>query len=132
MATPDDLKKAYPLESWLDDFDIWGPQAPLSPQDVPRVMAFFHQKYAGNPLCDAMASYFWNGLMLFASLAPGIFEAGLCETDSSGDIRVPTAVQSAFYRVTMFYPEAAWRHRIDIPLLKAVTKDQRDFNEDRS
>jgi hypothetical protein len=90
-------------------------------------MQYFHAKYADNLQCAAMSSYFWNSFALFEHLLPGMVTAGLVK-----DGLISTAAESAFYRMTISLPEAAWRSRVTIPSLVATTKDQRDWNEDRS
>jgi hypothetical protein len=132
MSTPEELAQHYPLDAWLADFDYWVPKGVLSSADVLPVVSYFHKKYPENPLGAEMASRFWNSLMFLETLIPQLAEARLLTRESDGSVSFPTPFQSAFYRATFSWPEAAWRSRIDVALLAKITKDQKDWNEDRT
>lgn len=132
MSSQDDFYQDYPIAAWLDDFDQWVSRGPLTPSDVPQVMAYFWKKYPQNKRVSEISARFLNSLQLLESLIPQLRETNLVINEPDGGISFPTAFQVAFYQATFCFPEVMWKTRIDVPFLSAQTKALKDWNEDRT
>jgi len=117
MPTPEELSRQHPLDEWLGDFDYWVSRGAIGSIDVLPVVAYFHKKYAENPLCAKMSETFWNSLQLLDVLLPDLFAAGLVKKEANGSASFPTPFKCAFYRAIFSWPESGWRENIDVALL---------------
>jgi hypothetical protein len=131
MSPQEELAQHYPLNDWLEDFDYWVPRGAIGSLDVLPVVAYFHKKYAENPLCAKIAERFLSSLQFLEVLLPDLFAAGLVKKEADGSPSFPTPFRYAFYRAIFSWPESGWRQNIDVALLAKATGQQMGWGPGR-
>jgi hypothetical protein len=131
MTAPDERLGHYPWEDWNRDLDLWFSRMPYPMNDAGPVIRYFKQEYPGNPRQDENCIRLWAALIFLDTKLPRLVEEGAATRGPSGAVTLPYALKSALHRAFLSFEPGVMMKVIDVPLIVKLTKEQREWNEDR-
>src|SRR5580700_6523709 len=106
MPVPDEIRKQYPQDDWLTDWEYWSARAPIRPSHTSVMVIYFFERYPENPRKTTNMVRLHTALMFFEAHIDDFVRTGVIQRDKKGAVSLPLAFLTALYRAYMSFDTA--------------------------